>query len=70
MKDVSTYMLSIKSKYKTNEIILFTFYKLKEIYYTFIHVSELKMCRRIYGDGNGTPLQYFCLENPMVGEAW
>ena len=22
------------------------------------------------GDGNGTPLQYFCLENPMEGEAW
>ena len=20
--------------------------------------------------GNGTPLQYFCLENPMDGEAW
>ena len=22
------------------------------------------------GEGNGTPLQYSCLENPMVGEAW
>ena len=22
------------------------------------------------GDGNGTPLQYFCLENPMEGGAW
>ena len=22
------------------------------------------------GEGNGTPLQYFCLENPMDGEAW
>ena len=22
------------------------------------------------GDGNGTPLQYFCLENPMDGGAW
>ena len=21
-------------------------------------------------EGNGTPLQYFCLENPMDGEAW
>ena len=21
-------------------------------------------------DGNGTPLQYFCLENPMDGGAW
>ena len=21
-------------------------------------------------EGNGTPLQYFCLENPMDGEVW
>ena len=25
---------------------------------------------RTDGEGNGTPLQYFCLENPMDGEAW
>ena len=23
-----------------------------------------------YGEGNGTPLQYSCLENPMEGGAW
>ena len=23
-----------------------------------------------YGEGNGTPLQYFCLENPMDGGSW
>ena len=22
------------------------------------------------GEGNGTPLHYFCLENPMDGGAW
>ena len=22
------------------------------------------------GEGNGNPLRYFCLENPMKGEAW
>jgi len=22
------------------------------------------------GEGNGNPLQYFCLENPMDGETW
>ena len=25
---------------------------------------------RLTGEGNGTPLQYSCLENPMDGEAW
>ena len=24
----------------------------------------------IFGEGNGTPLRYFCLENPMDGGAW
>ena len=24
----------------------------------------------IYGEGDGTPLQYSCLENPMDGGAW
>jgi len=26
--------------------------------------------RRTSGEGNGTPLQYSCLENPMNREAW
>ena len=26
--------------------------------------------RRRSGEGNGTPLQYSCLENPMDGGAW
>ena len=25
---------------------------------------------RSRGEGNGNPVQYFCLENPMYGEAW
>ena len=24
----------------------------------------------LFGEGNGTPLQYSCLQNPMDGEAW
>ena len=24
----------------------------------------------MFGEGNGTPLQFFCLENPMDGGAW
>ena len=24
----------------------------------------------IFGEGDGTPLQYSCLENPMDGAAW
>ena len=27
-------------------------------------------CGKSIGEGNGTPLQYSCLENPMDGGAW
>ena len=31
---------------------------------------DIKESSRRYGEGNGTPLQYTCLENPMDGGAW
>ena len=30
----------------------------------------LSSCHSAFGEGNGTPLQYSCLENPMDGGAW
>ena len=33
-------------------------------------ISILYVCIYAYGEGNGTPLQYSCLENPMDGGAW
>ena len=37
------------------------------------HTENFSNCRASAvqnGEGNGTPLQYSCLENPMDGEAW
>ena len=31
---------------------------------------NLRPTQIIHGEGNGTPLQYSCLENPMDGGAW
>ena len=28
------------------------------------------LSKLVIGEGNGTPLQYSCLENPMDGRAW
>ena len=33
-------------------------------------LTSLKHFQIHYGEGNGTPLQYSCLENPMGGGAW
>ena len=30
----------------------------------------LEFSRGLPGEGSGTPLQYFCLENPVDGGAW
>ena len=37
----------------------------KNIYFCFIDYAKA-----FDGEGNGTPLQYSCLENPMDGGAW
>ena len=34
------------------------------------HVSLRQIQLKALGEGNGTPLQYSCLENPMEGGAW
>ena len=38
------------------------------------HILYITKCvvfqKVMVGKGNGTPLQYFCLENPMDGGAW
>ena len=34
----------------------------------FIHFFTVKS--NVIGEGNGTPLQYSCLENPLDGGAW
>ena len=33
-------------------------------------VLYLQKTTALLGEGNGTPLQYSCLENPMDGGAW
>ena len=38
-----------------------------EHHFTLIHLASPKGNN---GEGNGTPLQYSCLENPMGGGAW
>ena len=36
----------------------------------YCHPAYLTYIQNTLGEGNGTPLQYSCLENPMDGGAW
>ena len=43
--------------------------------WNFVDIMKLRILIWIilecpFGEGNGTPLQYSCLENPMDGEVW
>ena len=49
-----------------NSISCFTSFPIFGVASLFI----LAWCVVVVGEGNGTPLQYFCLENPMDGGAW
>ena len=35
-----------------------------------INITNMDFSSAEIGEGNGTPLQYSCLENPMDGGAW
>ena len=35
-----------------------------------LQVDDMSRAQLGWGEGNGTPLQYSCLENPMGGGAW
>ena len=41
----------------------------QKTYLVFAEFLKVQLTTR-YGEGNGTPLQYSCLENPMDGGAW
>ena len=43
---------------------------LKRSYCKREHWSNNIWLKAGFGKGNGNPLQYSCLENPMDGEAW
>ena len=42
----------------------------KHLAYNAGDLGSISGSGRFSGEGNGNPLQYYCLENPMDGEAW
>ena len=55
-----------------------TSYVIKEVqikttigyHYTLFAIAKIQNTDDTNGEGDGTPLQSSCLENPMDGEAW
>ena len=51
-------------------ILLIIYISVKEELKQFFKVNSKGVLEMTLGEGNGTPLQYSCLENPMDGGAW
>ena len=69
------YDVGIKSALLYQQVILLILWEtsVQTFYYVFKYFLclYLKMSNDFFpGEGNGNPLQYSCLENPMDGEAW
>ena len=63
--------------FSTIFIVLYTYCKILffyKLYLSFVptkyNILYLTTFHPLHGEGNGTPLQYSCLENPMDGGAW
>ena len=61
-KDIMYNTRNITNMYFKNYKWSITFKNCESLYYTFVTYS--------IREGNGTPLQFSCLENPMDGGAW
>ena len=61
-------MVQLSHRYMTTgKAISFTIQTfVGKVMYLLFHI----LSRLVIGEGNGTPLQYSCLENPMDGGAW
>ena len=52
------------------ETLIFTKSAGSEVLRLTGHLGNLGLVDLLGREGNGTPLQYSCLENPMDGRAW
>ena len=60
-----------KRFYLRNHFLNFrTFFTILSWNIVFHHYVQFPFLNPYSGEGNGTPLQYSCLENPMDGGAW
>ena len=59
------YRYSIETTFESSIQFFYTYQNV------FIHILDIWECLVfVLGEGNGNPLQYSCLENPVDGEAW
>ena len=56
------------SRYYT--VLLFLYLTFSSSFYIFLLLYIFPLLEYLFGEGNGNPLQYSCLENPMDGGAW
>ena len=69
MDHISTELQLRKKKKKKPSYLATSHLKLSH-HLPFDQSLYLKLLSSVHGEGNGIPLQFSCLENPMDGGAW
>ena len=64
--DCVTFIHSLTQKFKFRSSVQFS----RSVVSDSLRPHEFKDTTKTGGEGNGNPLQYSCLENPMDGKAW
>ena len=64
--DCVTFTHSLTQKFKFRSSVQFS----RSVVSDSLRPHEFKDTTKTGGEGNGNPLQYSCLENPMDGKAW
>ena len=67
--DISNFLEEI-SHLSHSVVFLYFFALIPEEGFLISSCYSLELCIQMGGEGNGTPLQYSCLENPMDRGAW
>ena len=69
-KDISQIISYRLSNFLSLLIIPFAYFFLFLLIFLFRYNVLIHLFSIFFGEGNGTPLQYSCLENPIDGGAW
>ena len=68
LQRLTEYILNMGSFYLG--YVMFVTYSPRKTNGSLLGLTRFGIFYRLRGEGNSTPLQYSCLENPMDGGAW
>ena len=70
MRNTNAYLFRGERVLWEDNIAVYTSFNVVAVNLCLLALPLIKLLSFCGGEGNGSPLQYSCLENPMDGGAW